>query len=132
MELSEYFKDRLNELEQEMSIYNLFCMANRKSCTDGIDPRMIFDNDSVRTYYNNIILKLNDYEKSRVFAHEDIQEFANYLYTYYDVLKYVANTLDNEYKQFQYDEQSIDNLIEEFKATAQRINNYDLKKMCQD
>ena len=132
MALSDYFKDRLNELEQDMSIYNLFRMANRKSCTDDIDHRMIFHNDSVRTYYNKIELTINDYEKSGVFARDDVQEFADYLYTYYYVLKYVANNLETEGKQFQYDEKSIDELITEFKHLAERINDYSLRKMCQD
>ena len=132
MALSDYFKDRLNELEQDMSIYNLFRIANRKTCTDDIDHRMIFHNDSVRTYYNKIELTINDYEKSGVFARDDVQELADYLYTYYYVLKYVANNLETEGKQFQYDEKSIDELITEFKHLAERINDYSLRKMCQD
>lgn len=132
MNLSEYFIDRLNELKNNDDVKSIFSYADKNSCKESIDYRMIFHNESVRGYYNIASGTVKNYSDTGLFAQNDNKELAEHLYTYFCVLKYVANTLDDEDKKFHYDKESIDKLIAEFLEVVRDICLFYQRKMNQD
>ena len=133
MDIVEYFKSRLVEIQEDKEVSQLFARADKKVCEKSIQSdSTLFHNQAIISYYNMAKGVLENFIETGVYAYDDVPELAGYLYRYYLVLKFAANNCDNENMKFKYSKEDIDCIVTDFVKLAKDMVDYNTKKMMND